>query len=231
MPVPGNGSPPSKGVFEHVEQKAKAVKEAVTALLLVIVLLMVAFNGRSFYGKFSQFLLDAQIKEASIGGIRFEAAAKVVREGVEEKLAAALPESGPPSDVKVAKEQRPLTLLLEQLNNVSPPTDAPVQVARAEECPTAWVFLGTGTESFPLFRGKEPPKPGSQMEANTDIFKRDAPPVDIGRGRWKLGKIVGVLKEGEKARVEDVRKLTGDGGPLLWAAICNDKAAVRGAAP
>jgi hypothetical protein len=72
--------------------------------------------------------------------------------------------------------------------------------------------------------------PDRNATARSPASKRDAPPVDLGRGRWKLGKIVGVLKEGEKARVEDLRKLAGDSDPLFWAAICNDKAAGRGAA-
>lgn len=82
-----------------------------------------------------------------------------------------------------------------------------------------WVYLGQIIDEKwqpQNFNFTETPKNGDNIIANKPVFKRDAEPMDLGNDYWRLGKVIGVVNNGQKLKVVDIRHISGDN---YWAKV------------
>ena len=115
---------------------------------------------------------------------------------------------------------------------VTPPTTAPKQEGPKDQTPppslspalqlinepgSFWVYVGQFQNGrfirSPNFNVTQIPKADDELAATADTYKRDALPVPQGQD-WRLGQIVGVVKEGQHVKVRRVEVIEGGN---VWA--------------
>jgi hypothetical protein len=75
-----------------------------------------------------------------------------------------------------------------------------------------WAYVGQFQDGHfirkPNFNVTVPPSIGQYLKASTDTYQRNDKPTQRG-GEWFLGKITGVIKEGEQVRVRGIETVEG----------------------
>ncbi len=89
--------------------------------------------------------------------------------------------------------------------------------------PVLWVYLGTQDTSgwrIKNFNLTATPQPGMQLRATTDVYKRNAKPLQTPTptdpDNLDLGDAVGVLKQGETVTLSDVMPIRPKSGETDW---------------
>jgi hypothetical protein len=89
---------------------------------------------------------------------------------------------------------------------------------------TFWAYVGQFQGGHflkrPNFNVTSPPSVGQEITAWTDTYKRNDQPKQRGT-EWFLGKISGVIKEGEKIRVTAIANVEGEN---IWVSGVSDRA-------
>src|SRR5215470_13335512 len=88
---------------------------------------------------------------------------------------------------------------------------------------TFWAYVGQFQNGRflrrPNFDVTAPPSAGQEITAWTDTYKRNDKPSQRG-SEWYLGKIVGVIKEGERVRVMAVETVEGGN---VWVSVISSR--------
>ena len=95
--------------------------------------------------------------------------------------------------------------------DVPPNTTIASALSSLEVPGSFWVYLGQYQNGHylrhPNFETQGIPNMNDELKTWTDTYKRSALPVKTGPDNWKLGEIVGVIKEGQRVRVHKVDKI------------------------
>ena len=99
----------------------------------------------------------------------------------------------------------------------TPPLSLSPALQLINEPGSFWVYVGQFQNGrfirSPNFNVTQIPKADDELAATADTYKRDALPVPQGQD-WRLGQIVGVVKEGQHVKVRKVEVIEGGN---VWA--------------
>jgi hypothetical protein len=191
--------------LEDFERLASGIKDALEATLVVCVagflfLLMFSTGVQHFVANAFASLSASGVKSFKIGELEIEL--KEAKEAATEAKQAAIiiannPPAAPASQPRPAPQDKPPT------PNLAPA----LQLVSTDG--SFWTYLGQiqGAKFLhpPNFHSGSGlmPTEGESLMATTDVYERDAAPVPDGQ-EWKLGKIVGVVREGQRVIVRQV---------------------------
>jgi len=191
--------------LEDFERLASGIKDALEATLIVCVavflfLLVFSTGVQHFVANAFASLSASGVKSFKIGELEVEL--NEAKQAATEAKQAAItiannPPAAPASQPRPTPQDRPPT------PNLAPA----LQVVGTDG--NFWTYLGQlqGGKFLhpPNFRTGPNlmPAEGESLVATTDTYQRDAAPVPDGQ-EWKLGKIVGVVREGQRVIVRQV---------------------------
>jgi hypothetical protein len=183
--------------MEHFEKLSAALKNLVQVLA---VLLLIGFAARLVRNQadrlaFRQALADFGIQSLKVAGAEISFAA--CREAVQEA-------AQPVSPAKSGQDTAP------------PPKVAEI-LSQSDETGTFWIYVGTFNRANGQsvdranFNVTVKPQVNQAIVAATDTYKRASKPIWDDRKRdWVLGKVEGVVKEGERITVKDTAEVEAD---------------------
>ena len=190
---------------ENFEKLASGIKDALEAALIVCVvgfLLILVFSKGAQHAVFKGFatLSASGVKSFKIGELEVEL--KEAKEAATvAKQAAITIANNPPA--APANQPRSTPQDKAPSPNLAPALEA------VSTSGSFWIYLGqiqngkflhapnfsTGSELIP--------KEGESLVATTDTYQRNAAPVPDGK-EWRLGNIIGVVREGQRVIVRQV---------------------------
>ena len=181
--------------LESLEKWSAAIKNLLEIAAFAF-LISVFFSSyiQGWIGKKLLLLSASGVQSVEIAGLKFE-----LQKAKEAVLTVA--NSTETTRNTKAEDQAPSQKLAAALETV-------------DSAPVFWVYLGQSQNdkikapNFTPTNSKQPQK-GDTLTASTDTYERDALPIQEG-SNWKLGKIVGVVKEGQKIVVNDTKVIEGD---------------------
>lgn len=199
---------------------ASTLVDLLKNLALLVVLIYVFLHARAAMQTVlnnvrdsRQVVTDVEVKK---DGLSFKLAQ------AHENLAVALKDvaqSGGSQDHPVSPEAQKISAALAA-------TNVALQSVAAKAPPTGpelWVYLGTHDASgwrARNFNLTDPPQPGMTLKATTDVYKRNAKPLETPTptdpDNLDLGDAVGVLKQGETVTLSDVKQIHPHTGEVDW---------------
>jgi len=198
---------PPHAIQERLEV-VHTVIELVKNLTVVLVLVYVAIAGLPALST-----VFAEITNRQVGVSEFKAGKdgvdvklqnlEVAKQGLTAVVNAQTGTEGS-GDQPVAPQNQQLLAALEDVDQKLKTMD-PGAAAQGVAAGPRWVYLGTqksGGWSPNNFQLHGPPAPGMNITAATDVYQRDNKPTrDDVAGIWRLGKAVGILRQGQAAKV------------------------------
>ena len=79
-----------------------------------------------------------------------------------------------------------------------------------------WVYAGEYNEQKRAFRNSPnfgigaPPEIGATITSTQDVYKREGKPYKNANGNWQLGKIIGVVSQGQSIKVLEAVRIEGE---------------------
>jgi hypothetical protein len=184
---------------ESFEKWSSGGKNCLQGIFFIIVLVAIfSSRAQAWLGREFAFLSSAGVESVKIGELEFK-----LRQAREAALTIANNPPAAPSDQprQAPQDKPPTPNLAPALETISTPG-------------MFWVYLGQYQQgrflhqpNFTLSSGALP-KPTETLSANTDTYERDALPVQVGT-EWRLGNIVGVVRQGQSILVRQVNVIQG----------------------
>lgn len=191
--------------IDGFEKMSAGIKDALEAALMVtvigfVILLACSPGMQHMVARGFASLSSAGIKSLKIGELEIDLK-EAKQETTEAKLAAITIANNPPA--APANQLRSTPQDKAPSPNLAPALEA-VSISQR-----FWIYVGqTQANKFlhpPNFNANPQvlPKEGDRLTATTDTYERDAAPTP-DRQQWKLGRIVGVVREGQRVIVRQV---------------------------
>jgi hypothetical protein len=187
-----------KGVFEV----GRSALQALLYLIVLVVALVMVFSA-SARGRIAVAVTD--MAAAGVESVKFAGTELKLRERVKEREQALVacvnnPPPAPQLAKKIANDVQPSAMASSALQLIAPP-------------PTFWTYVGqyqNGTYlGKPNYDTNKVPREGEPLVARTATYKRANQPQNAGNDEWKLGQIIGVVKEGQQITVQAVETVEG----------------------
>ena len=193
--------------FEETTNGIKNILQILFLLLVVVAL----FNQhiQAWMGAKVALLARSGVESIKIGELELKL--RQAEQAI--KTLANNPQASPPTTspkLEGPRDQTPLPSLAPALQLINEPG-------------SFWVYVGQFQNGRfirpPNFNVPQIPKVDDDLVATTDTYKRDALPVPTGQN-WRLGQIVGVVKEGQHVKIRRVQVIE-DGNVWVLGVLPN----------
>jgi hypothetical protein len=198
---------------------SKNLVEFAKNVVLLAVLVWVFYEGRPAFKK----TLDSVVTgERYISELSLEKSGKISVKFARDTLQQAITqESAAPGtkDQPVTLELKKSVLALEQLNEAVAASGKHPDLTSSGDLTSAWVYLGIekdGKWNPNNFGLSGAPLAGVQSTAHTDVFERDVKPYEEAKDVWKLGKVTGLVHQGDSVIIREVAPIEADNGGMNW---------------